>query len=271
VSRRGARLRDFFKRCREEIFPDRYNCIFCQKELYTPNRLGVCDTCRPLLPYVGTACCLKCGKPFLPEGADSPRPVEFDGEVGYLEAVADDDLFSGYCAMCRHNERRFDSVRSPFAYLGIVRRAMYRFKYGNARYLAPYFSAYLADQYFIDPVEVDFVVSVPLHPKRRRERGYNQAHLMAEAFAERTRLAYLPEALVKVKPTESQTKLSFNERQQNLAGAFAADRDLVAGKSILVIDDVLTTGATMSEVAATLKKAGAVRVYGLTLANVPEH
>lgn len=263
-----AAFKRFVKACAAEIFPDRYTCIFCQKELYTPNRLGVCDTCRPRLPYVGDAFCLKCGKPFLPEGADAPRAVEFDGEVGFTDGEG--DRSSGYCAMCRRGERHFDRVRSVFAYQGEVRKATYRLKYGDARYLAPYFGAYLADLYFDDPVSVDLVVSVPLYRKRERERGYNQAHLMARDFAERARLIYLPEALVKVRSTSSQTKLSYRERQDNLAGAFVADKTLVKGMRVLVVDDVLTTGATMSEVAHALKKAGAVHVYGLTLANVAE-
>jgi ComF family protein len=254
----------------EEVFPDKYNCIYCEKELFSPNRQGVCNTCRPLLPYIGTAFCLKCGKPFLPEGSDVPLPVQFDGEVGYLEGMSDDGLLSGYCTMCRHNERHFDSVRSVFAYQGIVRQAIYRMKYGNARYLAPYFGAYLADLYIGVPVEVDMVVAVPMYKGKQRERGYNQAHLMARNFAERMRLTYMPQALIKSKKTLSQTKLSFRERQENLAGAFTADKALVSGKSVLVIDDVLTTGATMSEVAHTLKRAGAVHVYGMTLANVAE-
>ena len=268
---RHASVKRFFSRLRSEIFPDRYSCIFCDQELLTPNRQGVCDACRPLLPYVLNACCLKCGKPFLPAGADAPLPRPVDDEVAYVQAVADEDsLFSGYCAMCRHNTRHFDSVRSVFAYQGVVRSAVYRLKYSCARYLAPYFAAYLADLYLADPIEVDLVVCVPLHRDRRRSRGFNQAHLIARSFAERMRLPYVPEALIKTKKTQSQTKLSFRERQDNLAGAFSADASLVAGKRVLVVDDVLTTGATLSEVAHTLKKAGAVHVYGLTLANVAE-
>jgi len=264
------KIKSFFKGLRSEIFPDRYNCIYCDVELNTPNRQGVCDTCRPLLPYITGACCLKCGKPFLPAGADAPN-ASFDDEAGYIEALEEEDgLFSGYCAMCRHNARHFDSVRSVFAYQGVVRAALYRLKYGDARYLAPYFGAYLVDIYLADPTEVDLVVSVPLHPSRRRERGYNQAHLIAKDFAERMQLAYFPSALTKTKRTMSQTKLSFRDRQENLAGAFASDKALVKGKRVLVIDDVLTTGATMSEVAHTLKRAGAVHVYGLTVANVAE-
>ena len=270
MSLSADKIKLFFKRVRAEVFPDRYNCIFCDKELFTPNRQGVCDTCRPLLPYITTAYCLKCGTPFLPEGADAPRS-SFDDEVGYIEALRDEDsLSSGYCAMCRHNTRHFDEVRSVFAYCGVVRSAICRLKYGGARYLAPYFGAYLSDLYLADPVPVDLEVSVPLHRGRQRERGYNQAHLIAENFAERMQLAYFPQALTKTKHTLSQTKLSFRDRQENLHGAFQADKALVKGKRVLVIDDVLTTGATMSEVAHTLKRAGAVHVYGLTIANVAE-
>ena len=265
------RLIKFFKSVMAEIAPDRYSCIYCDAELYEPTRSGACPACAADLPFVGAAACIKCGKPFLPEGADRPQPVEFDGEVGWLDAFeAEDGRFAGYCGMCRNHTRHFDRVRSVFAYQGAPRRAIYRLKYGNARYLAPYMAGYLSDLYLDDVIPVDMVVAVPLHRDRRRQRGYNQADLIARNFAERLRLPYVPEALTKVRKTLTQTSLSLKERQENLEGAFAADKALVAGKNVLVIDDVLTTGATMSEAAHTLKRAGAVHVYGMTVANVAE-
>lgn len=255
-----------------EVFPDRYTCIFCNKELQEPNRLGVCDACGPTLPYVGRSFCLKCGKPILPEGADAPLPCTYDEELDYLSSADDGtDLVNTYCAMCRHNPRHFDRVRSVFSYQGEVRRALYRLKFGHAQYMAPYLAAYLADTYLADPVAVDLVVAVPMHAVRRRRRGYNQSHLIARSFAERLRLSYSRTAVRKTRATDAQTHLSMADRQTNLKGAFAVDSAEVAGKSVLVIDDILTTGATLSEVADALKQAGAVHVYGLTVANVPEH
>ena len=262
----GERIRRFFHKVMSEAFPDRYTCIFCGKELYTANRLGTCDACLAALPLVGNAFCLKCGKPILPQGSEMPAPISDD----YDPSVAGQTLYSGYCPTCRNHERGFDSVRSAFAYVGQVRHVVYRLKYGNARYLAPYLSAYMADTYFDEPVEVDMVVAVPLHAKRKRERGYNQAALLAEQLANRLNLPYLPDGLTKVRVTHTQTNLSFRERQDNLQGAFACGNPAVQGKRVLVVDDVLTTGATMTEAARALRKAGAVHVYGLTLANVPE-
>ena len=264
-------LKRFWQATLAELAPDRYSCIFCDAELYSPNRVGTCPSCAAALPFVGDAYCLKCGKPFLPEGAERPLSHVEDGEVLFLPAADDEQRTSGYCAICRHRERHFDRVRSVFAYQGAPRRAIYRLKYGNARYLAPYLAAYLSDLYLSDPIAVDLVVAVPLHRDRYRTRGYNQAHLLAQDLSARLLLEYKPEALSKTRNTQTQTSLSLKDRQENLHGAFAADKECVHGKSVLVIDDVLTTGATMSEVALTLKKAGAVHVYGLTVANVAEH
>jgi len=114
--------------------------------------------------------------------------------------------------------------------------------------------------------DVDMVVPVPLGVARKKERGYNQASLLAYPLALRFNLAYRPKALWRVRETKSQVSLNRQERQKNVSEAFKAGAKLVNEKTILVIDDVTTSGATLDACAVALLKAGAKKVYGLTLA-----
>jgi ComF family protein len=114
--------------------------------------------------------------------------------------------------------------------------------------------------------QIDIVVPVPMTTPHRSKRGYNQAALLAWPVALGSHHKYCPEALVKIRFSRSQVGLTHEERYQNVAGAFLANPRLVAGRSILVVDDVMTSGATMQACAATLIEAGAASVFGLTLA-----
>lgn len=268
--------RRFFRRIGDEVFPDRYSCIVCDRELPAPVRDGTCDSCRAEWPYVGQAICLKCGKPILPEGSDTPIAVPYDPQGIWLDDEWEDipllvEVRDGtYCRLCRRYERHFDMARSAFAYCGIAQQSIYRMKFGSKGYIGRYLSAYVADAYVAEAWDVDMVAAVPLHWKRRLARGYNQAAIVARSFAERMQLPYCDDAIRKVRSTAEQAKLKHKERIDNLKGAFAADKSKVQGKRVLVVDDVLTTGFTLDEVAHALKKAGATRVYGLTVANVAE-
>jgi Predicted amidophosphoribosyltransferases len=116
---------------------------------------------------------------------------------------------------------------------------------------------------------VDFVVPVPLSIARLKERGYNQSTLLARPAALALGLPFRPQALARIRETASQVGLGVNDRRLNVKDAFLAASNLVHGCSVLVIDDVTTTGATIDACAAALKSAGAVKVYGFTLAQAP--
>jgi ComF family protein len=115
-------------------------------------------------------------------------------------------------------------------------------------------------------VQGDLVVPIPLGVKRLRERGYNQAALLARPFALALQLPYRPRALKRIKETRTQVGLSIPQRRKNVEGAFEADPDIVSGKSVIVMDDVMTTGATLDEAGQALKQAGASQVVGFSLA-----
>jgi len=119
--------------------------------------------------------------------------------------------------------------------------------------------------------EVDMIIPVPLHPRRLKERGFNQSQLLGRVLAEELNIPCDPFALIRTKDTDPQVGLSEKERRKNVRGAFEIDQRrefLVRGKTLLLVDDVMTTGATVEECARTLKSAGAEKVYVLTMARV---
>lgn len=136
--------------------------------------------------------------------------------------------------------------------------------------MAEFLGERMAQEFIKHPelTPIDWVVPVPLHPKKRRMRGYNQSQLLAESFCKRTGLSLRGEVLLRQRDTLSQAHLKRQERLINMLGAFAALPD-VKGKRILLIDDVATTGATLEGCAAALKQAGAKQVMAFTLAREP--
>jgi len=160
----------------------------------------------------------------------------------------------------------FEAVRVSAGYGEPVSTAIHALKYNHQTRLADVLGNLLAQALQDAQWPVDVVCAVPLHPKRLRERGYNQAALLAGVVAQSQHWSFVPQALSRVRETASQVHLNAQERQANMAEAFAADPRLVAGKSVLVIDDVLTTGATLSACAESLRAAGATRLYGAAVA-----
>ena len=149
---------------------------------------------------------------------------------------------------------------------GAVRKAIHALKYQGVRAVAPTLGQLLVPFLAQEGLEGDLLVPVPLHPKRERQRGYNQSLLLAQAVGRATGLAVEPRALTRVTSVPSQVSLRAEERCANVAEAFRARPESVVGRRILVIDDVCTTGATLEACALALKEAGAVSVWGLALA-----
>lgn len=183
------------------------------------------------------------------------------------EAVTDGD---GFCADCRSGLEVFNAAEPPkfvdgytaaYVYNDVSSRMIKRLKYNNARYLAKP----LADALMIpDHWKIDAVLPVPLYYRREMKRGYNQSELIAKELCERTGAELNAGLLVRTRNTGQQTRLTEAGRKRNVKDAFAADES-AKGLSILLVDDVRTTGATLSECAKELKKYGADRVYAITV------
>jgi len=186
-----------------------------------------------------------------------------DCKTPFLNASPLDE--NGRCAVCRHGLSGFDAVFSYGEYEGALRKLIHLFKYSGVTPLASKLGALLngalpREQRF------DVIIPMPLHWRKRLERGFNQSELLARFVSRRTGIP-IANALRREKRTDPQAGLTRAQRRLNVAGAFGVSRrSEIQGRHVLLIDDVFTTGATASACAAVLKRAGAQRVTVLTLA-----
>ena len=222
-------------------------CVCCGTALGSGEYL--CGPCHGAAPPIKAPFCRTCSQPF---AGDFP-----EGEFT--------------CSDCLRRKFAFDCAVSAWRHAGVVRELVLRFKYGGEHFLRRPLSAWLADAWETDPrlrdgPPVAALVPVPLHPRRRRERGFNQAESLCRLLGKRTGLPTW-NALRRVRFTEPQARLGRDERLENLRGAFAtARRRPVSGAHLLLVDDVFTTGTTVDECARTLRQAGAASVRVLTVA-----
>ena len=183
---------------------------------------------------------------------------------------AEGDLAHAFvCGACRDVKPAFDRARAAGHFHGLLRELIHQFKYEQALWLKHDLADLLAGclSAHFSASEIDVVVPVPLHPVRLRERSYNQAGLLARELAGRINRRFDARSLVRIRKTESQTQYDASHRRMNALGAFAvASPEWVTQRCVLLVDDVMTTGATLSECARMLKKAGAHKVWAATVA-----
>jgi ComF family protein len=218
-------------------------CPVCGATLADGRRDPLCGPCWSAIPRLGPPCCERCGVPLL---AAAPR----------------------VCGACVAEPPAWDWARAAADYTGVVREAIHAFKFEGRRTLARPLAALVLAQWGDRlAAGVGALVPVPLPSAREHERGYNQAALLAEEVAARLALRVRPRWLARVRATLPQSELGAAQRRANVRGAFAAD-PAAAGHHVVVVDDVLTTGATATECARALRVAGAARVGVLTVARV---
>ena len=208
--------------------------------------MPVCSTCLSVPePLAAEYFCVSCRTPFL-----NHFPLDEEGR----------------CALCRSGLRGFDFAYCFGSYEGVLRELIHLYKYSRMRPLARPLGAMLARALPRD-TSFDAVVPVPLHWRKKWQRGFNQSELLARQIARRCGIP-LRRPVRRRRATLVQAGLSNTRRRQNVAGAFAAKAGNVRGLRILLVDDVMTTGATASACARALKQAGAESVTLLTLARV---
>jgi competence protein ComFC len=172
----------------------------------------------------------------------------------------------GICHTCLVSPPHFTQARSWAVFDGPIRQALHRLKYRRDLSLGETLSRPLIAMLEQAGWQVDIVVPVPLGVARLRERGYNQATLLARPLALGCGYAFRPQALSRVRETRSQVGLSIVQRRENVSGAFQARTGWVSGRNVLMVDDVATSSATLDACASALLSAGAAQVFGLTLA-----
>jgi ComF family protein len=214
------------------LFPPR--CVAC-------SQVGswLCAACQATVEFVPRPICPRCGRP-----------------------VSTDDL----CLRCRRNPLQLDGIRSVALHEGALRQAIHHLKYKRRRELATPLGRMLFVCWQETRLPADVVVPVPLHTSRQKERGYNQASLLARSLAEHADLTLNEAQLVRRRATAPQVGLGAQERKVNVRDAFVWIGDGLADARVLLVDDVCTTGSTLEACALALRQAGAESIWALTLA-----
>jgi ComF family protein len=189
---------------------------------------------------------------------ESPSCIHCGGEI--------ENPTSQLRARCRTAPLRIDRIHSAVYFEGTLRKAVHKFKYDGITALAEPLGSLMTEYWSRHPVPVDVLVPVPLHKNRLRERGFNQAALLAHQLSKQVHLAVDEQTLVRQRATASQVDLDTEERKKNVRDAFQCTSSALANKRVLLIDDVCTTGSTLEACAVALKEGGAKRVQALTLA-----
>ena len=221
------------ERVADLFFPRR--CIGCGKYGYF-----LCDLCLLKLPRLLPPFCRKCGR------------SESGGSL---------------CPTCWGWRSDIDGIRSCFHFDGIIRRAVYELKYHGLKSISGSLAELMADYLQNDFPPCEVLVPVPLHPKRLRQRGYNQSEILSRKLGELTGLPMDGDCLIRLKDSLPQARSkTVEERRRNVDSAFTCRDGRFTGKRVILVDDVCTSGSTLETCAEALKAAGAASVWGLTLA-----
>jgi ComF family protein len=240
-------------------------CLICDETLTTVSRIPICDRCFDKFERIVDPLCACCGRPLAATGVPTTVSIAPTGESVFGHKL---EL---RCRLCRANFYAFDRARSFAIYNRALSEAVLLLKYEQVIPLADWFGARLAQIATESLAEwrPDVVVPVPLHRDRRRERGYNQAELIAKRVARRIKVRLASNLLIRVKPRPPQLVLSRAEHWKSVRGAYATPERMKIDKlRVLLVDDVLTTGATLDACSRVLKRAGASAVFGLTVGRV---
>src|SRR5216683_6884047 len=226
-------------------------CRICAQILDTGSRIPFCRACiSALTQTLPEPLCAQCGRPI-------------------VSAAVTEGISLPQCHLCRYGTYAFDFARSFGAYTSRMSRAILQLKYANVAPLGGWFARRLAGLVERQPQDfaADAVVPVPLDQGRLRERGYNQAELIAKPLARLLGIPFRSYLLVRTRPRPNQLRLTRRERWETVRGAYATHKTAKVDKlRVILVDDVFTTGATLDACSRALKGAGAARVAGLTVA-----
>ncbi len=237
-------LQDLIQKLKDKWMKRGYTCDFCAKEAFRYPFPRLCDDCDKAFLRNDKFSCAKCGRATVTEGV---------------------------CLLCKTTFPLFDLALSPYVYHSEVAGAINLFKRGKS-YLSYLFGEQMTERIKQSEIHLTnaVVTYVPLDVDKKRTRGYDQAELLARVIATQLNLPLIRTLYSKVK-TEQQKELSVKERAKNAAALYRlVNKNQVAGKTVLLVDDVMTTGATGSECALKLTAGGAYRVYFITAAALPE-
>jgi ComF family protein len=227
------------------------NCRVCKLPLDDNRKLCICSSCWLKIEIIREPLCKKCGIPLYAAG------------VGRI------------CGNCIKDKNYFSIARSIGVYDGTLREAIHLFKYKSKTLLGNYFAELIKDKIDNDfdykhklLKNIDYVLPVPLHKKKLKQREYNQSMILSRIVSEYTNIPILPDCLVRIKTTTPQSKLPRKKRFENIKGVFDVKKpENIHNKTLLLVDDIFTTGATINECSKVLLKYGAKETRVLTLSH----
>ncbi len=237
--------RDLIDRLLELIYPSGIYCISCGKPIGPGFHYALCPVCMKSIKWANGSLCRICGKSL------------------YISK-------EGLCEDCIEFPRSFDRGFSCVEYGIKEKEIIHRFKYKDKDYYASKLALLMYDRICPEDLGVDLVVPVPMYKPKEKRRGYNQAALLAKALARLLNKPFRSDMLLRVKDTLPMSNLSAEQRRTNLKGAFAVTKSrekVLFDKTVLLVDDVFTTGNTADACSLALKDAGAVKVYVATFAS----
>jgi competence protein ComFC len=244
-------LKNFAGALASVFFPG--HCRLCEGLLSTASRLPICEDCLASFRVMPAQICQLCGQPHF--------------QASLAGSIAGEQVT--VCIACQQQTYAFQLARSFGEYDGALARAIVLLKFERIEPLALWFAARLEQVARLNSncMQADVVVPVPLHRNRQKERGYNQVEMFARPLAKRLKLPYRSVLLMRTRPRPEKHLLHSEERWEAVRGAFAIKQDgQVDNLRILLLDDVMTTGATLDACAKALREAGASSVLGLTVA-----
>ncbi len=221
----------------EFLYPS--TCIVCGN--FSDGKL-TCTKCKDKIEETKPPKCMKCGK-----------------HIG--------DGSKEYCMDCQRKHHYFDKGIGAFSYNDYLRKSIYDFKYYGVKNLGRLYGEEIAKRYKYEILswEADCLIPVPIHYKKERQRGYNQAELLADAIGKELDIPVINDLIVRNINTKPQKELNDIERHKNLEKAFLITQNVVKLKKIIIVDDIYTTGATIDACAKVLKEAGCAKVYYISV------
>jgi len=239
-------LGGLFKGLKDLIYPN--CCLVCKNRILPDREESICENCWEKIEKNLPPFCSTCGR--------------------HLNTEA---IKKGSCPNCSKSNFYFDRAFSPCIYTGTIKKLIHEFKYSGKDYLGSHLGQLMNEfiRNYRLPIEyLDFIIPVPLHRSRQRQREFNQAEILSQQIGSEFNKKILSDLLIRFKQTKTQAELDFQKRGQNIKDCFRITKpELVKGTNLMLVDDVLTSGATSNEAARCLKDAGALKVILFTLAS----
>lgn len=237
-------IKKLYEALLELIYPEHGICFICDQYDEQIEDAHICTECREKLVFINDHKCKICGKPL---------------EIGYVPDK---------CPECINNKHYFTKAISPLEYTGFIKDVIYKYKYSKKPYMYKLLGSLMVQAFLDNNIKnIDLIVPVPLHRSKMLERGFNQAELLGVYISKKFNIPIDSKNLCRIRKTEIQNKLKKQERHKNVKNAFKIKKDdIFKGKRILLVDDIMTTGATVDECSRVLLRAGAKEVVVITVA-----